>query len=187
MSSKTFLNLNLYKLEWSGSIFYFFKGDVDERGYESGVLIGVEDQFDQAVYWSRVYLSPTGEHPAHLSPAQSRVGKLPGGVAEHAREGESHQSPGPLAEDQASRLDQSYESNSLGVDDGGQAINHCVMLQPMYLQVCEVYKLQRETFYLAIDMYERFMAAHTGIHKEHLQKIGVTCLFAAAKLEVCFI
>ena len=52
------------------------------------------------------------------------------------------------------------------------------------LQVCEVYKLQRETFYLAIDMYERFMATHTNIHKEHLQKIGVTCLFAAAKLEV---
>lgn len=52
------------------------------------------------------------------------------------------------------------------------------------LQVCEVYKLQRETFYLAIDMYERFMAVHTNIHKEHLQKIGVTCLFAAAKLEV---
>lgn len=52
------------------------------------------------------------------------------------------------------------------------------------VQVCEVYKLQRETFYIAIDMYERFMAAHTNIHKEHLQKIGVTCLFAAAKLEV---
>lgn len=51
------------------------------------------------------------------------------------------------------------------------------------MEVCEVYKLQRETFYLGIDMYERFMAAHTNIHKEHLQKIGVTCLFAAAKLE----
>ena len=59
----------------------------------------------------------------------------------------------------------------------------CYMLR-VYLQVCEVYKLQRETFYLAIDMYERFMAAHTNIRKEHLQKIGVTCLFAAAKLEV---
>ena len=47
-----------------------------------------------------------------------------------------------------------------------------------------MYKLQRETFYLAIDMYERFMAAHVNIRKEHLQKIGVTCLFAAAKLEV---
>lgn len=51
------------------------------------------------------------------------------------------------------------------------------------MEVCEVYKLQRETFYLAIDMYERFMATHTNIHKEHLQKIGITCLFAAAKLE----
>ena len=47
-----------------------------------------------------------------------------------------------------------------------------------------MYKLQRETFYLAVDMYERFMAVNTSIRKEHLQKIGVTCLFAAAKLEV---
>jgi len=50
--------------------------------------------------------------------------------------------------------------------------------------VCEVYKLQRETFYLAVDMYERFMTVNTNVRKEHLQKIGVTCLFAAAKLEV---
>lgn len=47
-----------------------------------------------------------------------------------------------------------------------------------------MYKLQRETFYLAVDMYERFMAVNTNVLKEHLQKIGVTCLFAAAKLEV---
>jgi len=47
-----------------------------------------------------------------------------------------------------------------------------------------VYKLQRETFYLAVDMYERFMAVNNNVRKEHLQKIGVTCLFAAAKLEV---
>ena len=47
-----------------------------------------------------------------------------------------------------------------------------------------MYKLQRETFYLAVDMYERFMAVNTNVRKEHLQKIGVTCLFSAAKLEV---
>lgn len=63
---------------------------------------------------------------------------------------------------------------------------HCCVFNVLkqQIQVCEVYKLQRETFYLGIDMYERFMATHTNIHKEHLQKIGVTCLFAAAKLEV---
>lgn len=73
------------------------------------------------------------------------------------------------------------------MDDGGQIIDLFIVwyvLQQTYLQVCEVYKLQRETFYLAVDMYERFMAAHDNIRKEHLQKIGVTCLFGAAKLEV---
>ena len=50
--------------------------------------------------------------------------------------------------------------------------------------MCEEYKLHRETYYLAVDMYDRFMDAQTGIAKEQLQLIGVTCLFISAKIEV---
>ena len=62
----------------------------------------------------------------------------------------------------------------------------------MYIQVCEEYKLHRETYYLSVDMYDRFMDTQTGIQKEQLQLIGVTCLFIASKIEVelsaiCFI
>ena len=54
----------------------------------------------------------------------------------------------------------------------------------MYVQVCEEYKLHRETYYLSVDMYDRFMDTQTGIQKEQLQLIGVTCLFIASKIEV---
>lgn len=56
------------------------------------------------------------------------------------------------------------------------------MLHP---QVCEVYRLHRESFYLAVDLYDRFLDSQYSIPKESLQKIGITCLFAAAKIEVC--
>lgn len=52
-------------------------------------------------------------------------------------------------------------------------------------QVCEVYRLHRETFYLAVNLYDRFLDSQCSIPKEALQKIGITCLFAAAKIEVC--
>ena len=54
----------------------------------------------------------------------------------------------------------------------------------MYIQVCEEYKLHRETYYLSVDMYDRFMDTQSGIQKEQLQLIGVTCLFIASKIEV---
>ena len=52
------------------------------------------------------------------------------------------------------------------------------------VQVCEEYKLHRETYYLAMDMYDRFMETQHGVSKEQLQLIGVTCLFIASKIEV---
>ena len=51
-------------------------------------------------------------------------------------------------------------------------------------QVCEEYKLHRETYYLSVDMYDRFMETQTGVQKEQLQLIGITCLFIASKIEV---
>ena len=51
------------------------------------------------------------------------------------------------------------------------------------LQVCEEYRLHRETYYLAVDMYDRFMDTQINVQKEQLQLVGVTCLFMASKIE----
>lgn len=49
----------------------------------------------------------------------------------------------------------------------------------------EEYRLHRETYYLAMDMCDRFMDTQTNVQKEQLQLIGVTCLFISSKIEVC--
>ncbi|XP_060694070.1 G1/S-specific cyclin-E1 [Hemiscyllium ocellatum] len=51
------------------------------------------------------------------------------------------------------------------------------------MEVCEVYKLHRETLYLAQDFFDRFMATQQNIVKTRLQLIGISALFIAAKLE----
>ncbi|XP_030650058.1 G1/S-specific cyclin-E1 [Chanos chanos] len=51
------------------------------------------------------------------------------------------------------------------------------------VEVCEVYKLHRETFYLAQDYFDRFMATQQNVVKTTLQLIGISALFVAAKME----
>ncbi|XP_004636877.1 G1/S-specific cyclin-E1 [Octodon degus] len=51
------------------------------------------------------------------------------------------------------------------------------------MEVCEVYKLHRETFYLAQDFFDRYMATQENVVKTVLQLIGISSLFIAAKLE----
>ncbi|XP_012670391.1 G1/S-specific cyclin-E1 [Clupea harengus] len=51
------------------------------------------------------------------------------------------------------------------------------------MEVCEVYKLHRETFYLAQHYFDRFMATQTDVLKSTLQLIGISSLFIAAKME----
>ncbi|EDV99050.1 GH13253 [Drosophila grimshawi] len=51
------------------------------------------------------------------------------------------------------------------------------------IEVCEVYKLHRETFYLAVDYLDRYLHKALKVQKTHLQLIGITCLFVAAKVE----
>ncbi|XP_001356167.4 G1/S-specific cyclin-E isoform X1 [Drosophila pseudoobscura] len=51
------------------------------------------------------------------------------------------------------------------------------------IEVCEVYKLHRETFYLAVDYLDRYLHVAHKVLKTHLQLIGITCLFVAAKVE----
>lgn len=52
------------------------------------------------------------------------------------------------------------------------------------MEVSEVYKLHRETYHLAQDYFDRFMATQRNVFKSTLQLIGITCLFIAAKVEV---
>lgn len=51
------------------------------------------------------------------------------------------------------------------------------------MEVCEVYKLHRETYYLAVDYLDRYLTANVRLAKTRLQLIGITCLFTAAKVE----
>lgn len=54
------------------------------------------------------------------------------------------------------------------------------------IEVCDVYKLHRETYYLAVDYLDRFLSAKqesSKTPKTRLQLIGITCLFVAAKVE----
>lgn len=44
-------------------------------------------------------------------------------------------------------------------------------------------KFHRETYHLALDLVDRYLAAQTNISKLQLQLIGITCLFLAAKYE----
>ena len=54
----------------------------------------------------------------------------------------------------------------------------------LYVKVSEVYTLHRETFYLAQDIFDRFMLTQKDTGKDQLQLIGITSLFIASKIEV---
>ena len=41
------------------------------------------------------------------------------------------------------------------------------------IEVCEVYRLHRETFYLAADFFDRYMSSTNDIPKTKLQLIGM--------------
>ncbi|XP_046637607.1 G1/S-specific cyclin-E1-like [Daphnia pulicaria] len=51
------------------------------------------------------------------------------------------------------------------------------------VEVCEVYRLHRETYHLALDFVDRYLATQTDIPKQQLQLIGIAALFIAAKIE----
>lgn len=54
------------------------------------------------------------------------------------------------------------------------------------IEVCEVYKLHRETYYLTVDYLDRYVTAKSSISKNQLQLIGITCLFIASKVRILF-
>ena len=40
------------------------------------------------------------------------------------------------------------------------------------VEVCEVYRLHRETFYLAVDFFDRYLGSTTNMPKTRVQLIG---------------
>lgn len=70
-------------------------------------------------------------------------------------------------------------------------LNHHPGLQPRMrailldwlIEVCEVYKLHRVTYFLAVDYLDRYLTSQKNVQKTHLQLIGIICLFVAAKVE----
>lgn len=53
-------------------------------------------------------------------------------------------------------------------------------------EVCQAYNLTRQTYYLAIDFFDRYLSKQQNLHKKQLQLTGITCLFIAAKIEEIF-
>lgn len=50
-------------------------------------------------------------------------------------------------------------------------------------EVSEVYQLHRETYYLALDYFDRYLSVQNEVGKQQLQLVGITCLFIAAKVQ----
>ncbi|GAB0095219.1 Cyclin [Sergentomyia squamirostris] len=74
------------------------------------------------------------------------------------------------------------ESNMLQKHPGLMPRMRAILLDWL-IEVCDVHKLKRETYYLAMDFIDRYLSRSTAVHKGRLQLIGVTCLFVAAKIE----
>ncbi|XP_037592893.1 G1/S-specific cyclin-E1-like [Cebus imitator] len=80
---------------------------------------------------------------------------------------------------------------------GNPVMAHCLfveqqpLLQPKmrailldwFMEVCEGYKLHRDTFYLTQNFFDWYMATQENVVKTLLQLIGISSLFIAAKLE----
>ncbi|KAL1428919.1 hypothetical protein MTO96_016668 [Rhipicephalus appendiculatus] len=59
-----------------------------------------------------------------------------------------------------------------------------VILLDWLIEVCEVYRLHRDTYYLAQDILDRYLAKTSNLPKNQLQLLGITSLFLAAKMEL---
>ncbi|ELT87331.1 hypothetical protein CAPTEDRAFT_150088 [Capitella teleta] len=76
----------------------------------------------------------------------------------------------------------SRDPNMLHRHPGLQPRMRAILLDWL-IEVCEVYRLHRETFYLATDFIDRYLSITEGVEKQQLQLMGITALFIAAKLE----
>ena len=52
------------------------------------------------------------------------------------------------------------------------------------MQVCDEFVMHRETFYLSINFFDRYLDTKANVPKNKLQIVGIACLYIAAKLQV---
>ena len=82
------------------------------------------------------------------------------------------------------QLEKFEEVVSLALHNSYDLKINSIYISFLLLQVCEVYRLHRETFHLAVDFVDRYLSSQRNVAKQRLQLIGVTSLFIAAKIEV---
>lgn len=58
-----------------------------------------------------------------------------------------------------------------------------IILLDWLIEVCEVYRLHRDTYSLAQDFIDRYLLKSENLPKTQLQLVGITALFLAAKME----
>uniref|UniRef100_A0AAY4EP01 Cyclin N-terminal domain-containing protein n=1 Tax=Denticeps clupeoides TaxID=299321 RepID=A0AAY4EP01_9TELE len=149
---------------------------------------------------SQVYWNPDAGYasPCRWAPAPTHAEEQAGaaGLAEYAMRNifVTPTRPSPLPnlcwaskEDVWSNLlqkDESYNRDTRVMDrhPNLQPKMRAILLDWL-MEVCEVYLLHRETFYLAQDYFDRFMATQKDVVKSTLQLIGISSLFIAAKME----
>lgn len=82
------------------------------------------------------------------------------------------------------KKEQLYEKDPSSLDrHAGLHARMRSILLDWLIEVCEVYRLHRETFYLAVDFIDRYLRLAPEVMKQQLQLVGVTSLFVAAKIE----
>ena len=52
------------------------------------------------------------------------------------------------------------------------------------MEICETFRLQRETFYLSVDYMDRYLGVALAVPKSKLKLIGITCLYIGAKIDM---
>lgn len=85
-----------------------------------------------------------------------------------------------IRKDEKASLDR--DANMFDSHPGLQPRMRAILLDWL-IEVCEVYKLHRETYFLTVDYLDRYLTAKQNVSKNQLQLIGITCLFIASKVE----
>ena len=53
-------------------------------------------------------------------------------------------------------------------------------------EVCEEYRVHRETYHISVNYVDRFLTKFHSLPRDKLQLLGIVALFVASKFEVCF-
>ena len=56
------------------------------------------------------------------------------------------------------------------------------MMADWLIEVCEEYTLQRETYHMAMNFFDRYFSQARDIQSRQIQLIGTTCIFISAKI-----